>query len=784
MNELVGANSIVVVHGAMGVGTTTLVREGLGEAVWIDLGGVDRGTAIAEETARRLGGDDPVDGPGPEISRMLARAGATVVWDHASAAAMDIVATLGDIAPGRLVVVARTRPPQHVAALEILPLDDDAMRELVHDLDSRHRPLHEEIASIARGNPRIAELVLQAARRHVRAIASEVASHLVQDCDVGRAIAFLRDSAPAPASSIPIAAIEAFVHDGDLVRATSELVRAGAGTVAPAVIQVAAAALPALRGDPERSRQLLRELEVPPESEGDRAAAVVMSYLCEERYVRAIAAARRARRAYVAVDARRFGTLVDVAEVIALLESDRVDDARALARSASCDFAAAGPLEPLGRDVGALFQAAICGRYGDLATYLRLVEPVMASLERRGDRAPHAVAARYVARACIGLGRLDDAERYLRSAAAIGAQPGMAALLSFTDRDRAALDLARGDVEGARHRLAAALERTPANPYLQIDAWAVNAEADAVLPPACTVHDATRAYASLRGAERALRRGDHELAAREAVAAERWYASAGLRLELARAGVASAEAYLHLGDHARCSDALDRSLTLSLRHGYRLVATAASLVAAALADRTGGLTAYTSALARALEQAGPLVDDALARACRRLDLAATADPACGAPFARLVDRLGLARPAAQLVTIGGRAFVTDGQERLAQPYDLLVDLADADIEVDGVRRACPDIPLRILGCMAAAGPDGVSMERLYLDVWRGRSYEPLRHRNSIYVALQRTRALLQHLLGSDAIERISDASYRLVPSITVAIRHQGPGGMADAAACG
>lgn len=744
LHALLDEHAVVAVFGRAGVGKTSLVRAALATATWLDLS-----ERPASETELR----DAVPSDG------------IVVWDHAPAPAVELAATLGDLGAARLVVITRVPPPPQLAALAIAPLSARAMVELVRRHDERRAiSLYERVAMLAGGDLRMAELILDAAHDGLQATTNEVIARLVQQGDVRRVIACLRQERRPQASALPTAVVEAFVRDGDLMRAAAALGKAGDVDVPAGVIQVAAASLPALRGDTERARELLRDLVLPPDAEGDRAAGLALAYLCDERYVRVIAATRRARRAYARCDVQRFATFVDVAEMIALLECDRLDDARARALSGSGQLDVAGPLEPLGRDVGVLFEAAQCGRRGDLATYLRLVEPVMASLEQRGDRAPHAVAARYVARACIALGRLDDAERYLRSAAALGAQPGMAALLSFTDRDHAALDIARGNIAAARARLANALERMPNNPYLVIDAWALRPPG-ALLPPACVAHPATRAYAALRGAERALALGEHAAAARASEVAERWYDDAKLLHETARARIARAEAAFHLGDHDGCRAALDRGLMLATCHGYRPLAVTGWLVAAALADRTGDLDGYQDALVRARDSAGPLVDAALARACARLDIA-TAPTSPLSPFCAVVERLKLARPATHVITRRAATFVVAMNEYPADAT-LYVDLADGCIVVGKTRRACPDLTLRLLARLAQAGDAGVSMETLYVEIWRGRMYQPLRHRNTIYVALQRLRTLLRPLIDGDPIERVDDGIYRIAISVAV-----------------
>ncbi|MGZ3443648.1 MAG: hypothetical protein ACXVDD_29200, partial [Polyangia bacterium] len=274
---------------------------------------------------------------------------------------------------------------------------------------------------------------------------------------------------------------------------------------------IAAAVMLALAGELGQSRSMLRALapltRQCPVLEASRAAGLTMVYLCEERYDRAVVCARRARRSYAAVDAPFFEAFVVLGEAMALLESDRIDRAAALAVPAG-DHAldGAATLEPLGHDLGAAVRAGVLGRRGDLRGSLAILEPLFHALDRRADRVARDVVARYLARACIGLARFDEAEAYLRQAAGLGAVPGLDALLPLVDREWASLAASRGDHEEAARRVRGAVARAPGNPLAAIDLWALD-ESDSAPPAVAVATAALGAYTALRSAEKSLGRG-------------------------------------------------------------------------------------------------------------------------------------------------------------------------------------------------------------------------------------------------------------------------------------
>ena len=64
----------------------------------------------------------------------------------------------------------------------------------------------------------------------------------------------------------------------------------------------------------------------------------------------------------------------------------------------------------------------------------------------------------------------------------------------------------------------------------------------------------------------------------------------------------------------------------------------------------------------------------------------------------------------------------------------------------------------------------VSAEQLFLTVWGGREYHPLRHRNTVYVAVKRLRQTLKGLVADDReIIETAAGGWRLADGIDAVV---------------
>jgi DNA-binding response OmpR family regulator len=92
-------------------------------------------------------------------------------------------------------------------------------------------------------------------------------------------------------------------------------------------------------------------------------------------------------------------------------------------------------------------------------------------------------------------------------------------------------------------------------------------------------------------------------------------------------------------------------------------------------------------------------------------------------------------------------------ERLRGAHRLVVEPARAviTVNVDGQIRVDRGRPLacELLAALVEAQGVVVPAETLFLGVWGGREYHPLRHRNTLYVAIKRLRTTLRELLGEE-----------------------------------
>ena len=568
---------------------------------------------------------------------------------------------------------------------------------------------------------------------------------------------------------------EALIREGDPVAARDELARGSGGAEREdPSLAILVAGLHVLRGELATGRRVLRAASADGDGlfEARRAGVVALSYFCEERYPRVAGWARRARLAHLRASDGPVEPLILMAELIALLESDRLDRAAALATRRSEGTRLRDRGEPLGKGLGILFEAGLLGRRGELAETVALLELAYRGLAARSDRLAQAVTARYLARALTGLGRFDQADEVLKSAAAAASSPGLDALGPYQERERAKVAEARGDRPEARARIAAALTRAPGNPYLRLDAWFFY-EGDAPLPRPALSSPALSAYGALRAAERALERGvlvEAEAAARLATG---WYRPAGIKHELARARLAEAEALARQGRCAPAFEALAECEALAEPRGYAPVLVAAALVRASLADRAGDLSAYRASLKAARAFAGAeLLDLALGRALARVGLTDGRELRAGAPqpFRALVARLGLDRPVAAL-SFGPRLRLLSEEEIPDEPIDLWLDVDQGCVVGPGGRHPLTAQRRAMLALFAEAGSSGWTLEDLFHRLWGGGEYHPLNHRAVLYTAIARFRRSVQPLCGRDPLQRLGETRYRIAPELRVGIRH-------------
>jgi thioredoxin-like negative regulator of GroEL/DNA-binding winged helix-turn-helix (wHTH) protein len=587
---------------------------------------------------------------------------------------------------------------------------------------------------------------------------------------------------------------EALVRSGEPSLGAQEL--EVARRLAPDDVGVALgiAELQVLRGDVVAARAALRALGARTAGDrhidGRRCISLALSYMFEERFVRAWGWARRARLAYRHRGERAVDFLVPVVEVAALIGLDELDRATQIALRENAPPPDEAPaLDGLGAGPSVFFRAAVLWRRGDLQRAVALAEPELQALDRRADNIFRAVATRDLARASLTLGRFVRAEELLRVSSGIAAEPGLAALRPMCELDFAYLAEARGDRAEAQRRVERALAGPMQSPFARVERWALNG---AEPPRPSTPYGAVRAWADLRQAEASLERawldepvraaaagkptgarsrGLLDEAARAAESAVRWYRRVGADVDAVRALVALAEVHVRAGASEEARTTLSTANRLLEGRGYQPLAIALALVEASLHDREGDYDAYRRAIALAAERAATeLTDGALHAACARVGVVPGSAPAPGlAAWRDRVERLGLARPAARRLALDGRTWLLAADDALPPGAFLTEDIDAGELRGAGdLRVPLPPQKLQLLDALVRAGAAGISLEQLYRGVWGAAEYHPLRHRNTVYVALARLRESLGRVAPAEAVVEVGEGRYRLAPELKIA----------------
>lgn len=137
--------------------------------------------------------------------------------------------------------------------------------------------------------------------------------------------------------------------------------------------------------------------------------------------------------------------------------------------------------------------------------------------------------------------------------------------------------------------------------------------------------------------------------------------------------------------------------------------------------------------------------------------------------------LGL-RPDTMIVTSrAGRVHTEVGfLPQVARHHDLLVDIGSGRIlGRSGMMVEGRGVAAAILVTLAES-LEPVGAERLYQVVWGGHDYHPLRHRNTLYIALNRTRKLLAELHETGEVIRREGSGWTIAPDIDLAIARRDP----------
>lgn len=244
------------------------------------------------------------------------------------------------------------------------------------------------------------------------------------------------------------------------------------------------------------------------------------------------------------------------------------------------------------------------------------------------------------------------------------------------------------------------------------------------------------------------------------------YGGGPRRYDEARAVLSLTTALLlrgHEEDRERIDDLLGRAQELCAQYAYGFLHLRATLLEAALWQRRGQPRRAQGLLAKGLDGAAP-TDDNLELRLLRLAVGEREDELASSALGAVLLLLGLrsARPYELRDRSGSREADESQRQRAFAVHDLIVE-PERGVIARGGGASISGRPLMaaLLVALLTAGEDGISAERLFLEVWGGREYHPLRHRNTVYVAINRLRQLLRELLPGREVVETTPSGWRL-----------------------
>jgi tetratricopeptide (TPR) repeat protein len=523
-------------------------------------------------------------------------------------------------------------------------------------------------------------------------------------------------------------------------------------------IMVELANLRSLRGDGASARALLDEASRlrPSASAHEQRRhrhALIVSWVYDERYAEA------ARVPDVEAAGRSFE--LRALALLARAESEDLDGAKRLLdelRAGDGDDPALVPYDGLLRVL-----------QGDVRAARNHLERAANGLEADDDRALALLAGHYLGHALLVLGEPDAAAKVLERLTARAAEAemdsteahnrGVAALAAVEAGrlDDALAIASKLDGAGipARARFWAgvvkgkvlALRGDPAAARAAIEV------AVAAVPGAD--RDVADGLATLELAEIELLGGDPARAAQLASAAAHRHAAAGRRWLEARALVTRGLALASTkspADGMLAARDFAAAYAIAEPRGHAGVLARIAVGAASLHTRDHDRATADAELDEVLAAApGPStsIDLQLLRAAR----ATTPPPGALLGIEKLMTALGLR---------------TD-----PPPCDLVVDLSRHAITAPNTGRVVRGHPVTAALLAHLVEHDGVDAEALYLQVWRGREYHALRHRNTVYVGICRLRRALEHLLPGRTVIETTPAGWRLAEGVRASVLDHG-----------
>lgn len=464
----------------------------------------------------------------------------------------------------------------------------------------------------------------------------------------------------------------------------------------------------------------------------------------------------------------------------------------------------------------ALMRGVLAGARGDLTTARSLLSAALRALDSHGDQLAATVVGFYLARVLLKLGDLTGSQATIDRALASAREAGTWPLSQRLEVLSAQVLTAQVQPGAARLALLRVMrcDASPPPGRLLALSQALLARLDALSSLDSPLREsemqaATQAMAQVVQSIHLLEPAAQHLV--ELEHAELWlmlgrlpelgftslrrriqqtlgyYAASQRHYEEARAALSLSWLLLSLGqpsDLAEADQALGRAQELATRHAYGLLHLRGLLLEASLQRRQGNGRRALALLRQGVAELGSLgalsetLDARLLRAALH-ELGHCEPTEKSAQLAWLLSSLGLRSVLPyELLTRAGR---TEADEEARQAafgtHELIIEPERGAItrggSCDGAAE-CPAIvgrPLlsQLLSQLLFAPIEGASAERLFYEVWGGRDYHPLQHRNTIYVAIGRLRQALRELLPGRELIETAPGGWRLVESVSVCV---------------
>jgi len=575
---------------------------------------------------------------------------------------------------------------------------------------------------------------------------------------------------------------------------------------------LALADISSLRGRNREAREVLDEalLAHPQASARDRARwgwSLALSFVIEERFAAAAAAARAAAESIAGLGLDDMELLLAMLEVLARCEVDDIAGARALLERVVSRAAQIGALR---EHVVDLYAGVIRSFAGDAAGGRQVLARAFEHLAGHSDHVMSSIGGYYMVKAMLALGDVPGSLEMSAKMTRLASDFGLETLAPHGRAVQAEAHLVAGLVGEARSlaegTLAAArpgagacfLARTVLARAAALEGELVaarrllaEAEAEAIASLDDSAGDAgtlaagraaLRAAADLERAGIELHGGDADVAAAAAERAHGHYWRSDRSGMVARAAVARAAALVvraadpaHTADLDAAATLLDDAERAAALGGHARVLCRVALIRAGLAARRGDPEGARAGLIAATAQPWASGEHGEARALRAVVAGAGAPPGVRAALASL----GLVAGARHRITTrAGSRIVGDAElDRVRGHHVVVVEPSRAAITAvpatggsePRVDRGRP-LACELLAALVEAQGTAVGAEQLFLGVWGGHEYHPLRHRNTVYVAVKRLRQTLRALLDDEReLIETTTSGWRLADNVDVVV---------------